>query len=102
MERTIKFVATAVKWRDRVNGNTYHSVRVTRCADGETLYCPFTYGYGDHYKQTALAAMQAAGWLPAKYVEKGAEFMYERENGYPILWQCTDGLKRDCVVNGKA
>ena len=28
-------------------------------------------------------------------------FDYERENNYPILWTVSDGLKRECVANGK-
>ena len=95
MERTIKFSANVVKWRDKVNGNTYHSVRVTRCADGATLACPFTYGYGEHYRQTALEAMSNAGWIPGRWVA------YERENNYPILWNVSDGKKRECVANGQ-
>ena len=59
--RKILFVCEAVKWFDRANGNTYHACKVTRTADGEVLACPFTYGYDDHYKTTALEAMEAAG-----------------------------------------
>lgn len=27
-------------------------------------------------------------------------YSYEMENGYPINWNVTDGLKRDCIANG--
>lgn len=106
MNRTILYVANAARWFDRANGNTYHSVNVTRCADGETLYCPMEYGYGDAYRTTALEAMEKAGWLPPKYSGRHANgssnaHNYERENNYPILWNVSDGLKRDCVNNGK-
>ena len=105
--RTILFVANAARWFDKINGNTYHSVRVTNCATGETIPCPWQYGYGDQYRQTALAAMLEAGWLPEQYGEKlpsgGTNvYAYERENNYPILWNVSDGLKRDMVANGKA
>jgi len=104
--RKIKFTATAARWFDKVNGNTYHSVRITRHRDGKTIYCPFQYGYGDQYRYTALDAMARAKWLPPRYrqpmssggLNVGA---YERENNYPILWTVSDGLKRDCVANGK-
>jgi hypothetical protein len=99
MEPTIQFVCTAARWFDKVNGNTYHSVRITRCADGATIAAPFQYGYGDQYRQTALEAMLAAGWLEGQAYN--SLFRYERENGYPVLWNVTDGLKRDCVANGK-
>jgi hypothetical protein len=105
MNRKIKFLAAACRWFDRVNGNTYHSVRITRCRDGETIVCPFQYGYGDAYRQTALVAMAAAKWLPVKY--RGAHangssnaWSYERENGYPVEWMVSDTLKRDCIANG--
>ena len=106
MNRKIKFVAVAVRWFDKYNGNTYHSVRVTRCRDGKTIACPLQYGYGDHYRQTALGAMEKAKWIPAKYSGKtpngGKElWSYERENGYPIEWTASDGLKRECVRNGE-
>ena len=65
----IKFTATAVRWFDKVNGNTYHSVRIVRHRDGAILYCPWQYGYGDQYRYTALEAMAKAEWLPPKYSE---------------------------------
>jgi hypothetical protein len=106
MKRTILFTATAKRWFDKVNGNTYHSVRVVRHSDGEVLFCPFQYGYGDQYRYTALEAMARAGWLPEEYtvplVSGGLNvWAYERENNYPILWNVSDGLKRDCVANGR-
>lgn len=95
----IKFICQAIKWRDKVNGNTYHSVRITRCADGKVIAGQFQYGYGDHYRQTAIEEMLAAKWLPKKYNKENAH-LYERENNHPIDWNVTDGLKRDCVENG--
>lgn len=106
--RKILFVAHAVKWFDKVNGNTYHSVRITRTSDGTTIAAPFQYGCGDHYKQTGLELMAENKWLPVKYrgkEETGARFpkayMYERENNYPIEWNVRDGKKRECVANGE-
>ena len=102
-----KFVAQACRWFDKVNGNTYHSVRITRCSDGAVIACPWGYGYGEQYRDTALLAMSKAGWIPAKYREAGdpAEtstlYRYERENNYPVLWSVSDGLKRDMVKNGQ-
>jgi hypothetical protein len=58
------------------------------------------YGYGDHYRQTALQAMLAAGWLPKTYTADTV-FWFERENNYPIQWTVSEGRKRDCEAHGK-
>ena len=106
----IKFIAHGQRWFDRGNGNTYHSVKITRCKDGKTIKHPITYGYGDAYRQTALKIMAENKWLPPKYRDcprtardgsKRYRRLYERENNYPIHWSVTDGLKRDCVANGE-
>jgi hypothetical protein len=101
----IKFVANVARWFDRVNGNTYHSVNITNVETGETIYCPMTYGYGEHYKQSGLEIMEKSGLIPEKYRgrhENGSPkyYAFERENDYPIMWNVSDGLKRDCVKNG--
>ena len=106
--RKIKFTAVVVKWFDRINGNTYHSVRITRHRNGKELVCPFTYGYDSAYEQTALQAMADAKWIPPKY-RRSMDGMtssyenlwaYQRENNYPILFTVSDGLKRECIANG--
>jgi hypothetical protein len=80
------------------NGNTYHNVRITNNATGESIVTGTTYGYGDHYRQTALAAMDRAGWLPAEYSgDVRKHYEYERENDYPIAWTVEDTNKRDMV-----
>ena len=103
--RKIKYVAHAARWFDKVNGNTYHSVNITRVKDSKVIFCGLRYGYDDHYKQTALEAMAKEKWLPVKYRGRNDNgtyeaMNYERENNYPIEWMVTDGLKRDCIRNG--
>lgn len=116
--RQIRFTVIAKKWFDKVNGNTYHSVRCVRHLDNAIVVGEFQYGYGENYKQTALYAMFDAGWFsrvlrkvlaPAnepnkfkmvKYTQNTIA-LYERERNYPILWTVSDGLKRDCIANGK-
>ena len=95
-----KFTVIAKKWFDKVNGNTYHSVRCIRHRDGKVIVGQFQYGYGESYRHTALYAMRAEKWLPKKYNEF-SPFAYERENNCPIIWDVSNGLKRDCVANGK-
>jgi len=123
--RQIKFTVIAKKWFDRVNGNTYHSVRCVRMRDNAIVVGQFQYGYGEHYKQTALSVMFDAGWfkrftrlaisgidpIQAKiqsengfeeiYYTHSTIYLFEWENNYPILWTVSAGLKRDCVANGK-
>lgn len=102
MERLLKFTVIAIKWFDKYNGNTYHSVRCIRHKDNAIVVGAYQYGYGEHYKQTALAIMAKADWLPGiKYQDFDAQWQYERENNYPILWTVSGGLKRDCIANGK-
>ena len=96
--RIIKFTACGARWFDRTNGNTYHSVQIHNLETGETISQGETYGYDDHYKQTALTLMLKAGWLPEKYTEKDV-CSFERENDYPIIWHVSDGLKRDMKAN---
>ena len=103
MSRQIKFIGHAYLWFDRINGNTYHSVEITRCRDGAVLYAPYQYGYGECYRQTALEAMSRAKWLPRKYRGNrgvGLCYLYERENNYPIQWITTDSTKRECIAHG--
>lgn len=98
--RRIKFICHAVKWFDKVNGNTYHSVRVVRVRDGAVIAQGMTYGYGSQYEQTALELMADNKWLPAKY--RGAKkYQYSIDNNYPIHWEVCSGLKRDMITNAK-
>lgn len=104
-EKKIEFIAHAVRWFDKVNGNTYHSVRIERVKDGAILKSsPIIYGYGDHYRQTAIDLMIENNWIPSKYGKKQTNggnlgYMFERENGYPIYWDVRDGLKREMKAN---
>jgi hypothetical protein len=99
MDPKVKYVCTAVKWFDKVNGNTYHSVSIVRTLDGERIVsCDMVYGYRDHYRHTALVLMLKAGWLPETYNEKNI-YSFERENDYPILWNVRDGSKREMKEN---
>ena len=97
--RKILFTVIAKRWFDRINGNTYHSVRCVRHKDSKIIVGQFQYGYGDCYRQTALEIMCDAKWLPKQYNRENM-WRYERENNYPILWDVSDGLKKDCIANG--
>ena len=95
----IKSICVVVQWRDKINGNTYHSVKIIRTSDGKQLAShPIVYGYDTQYRYTALLTMVKAGWLPSKYTQNNY-YEYERDNDYPIYWSVTTGLKRDMINN---
>ena len=94
--RKIKFICEVAKWFDRVNGNTYHSVKITRIKDSAVIKQTMTYGYERQYEQTALELMAKNKWLPVKYRED--YFRYCMDNNYPIEWIVTEGLKRDMLA----
>lgn len=51
----------AFEWFDKVNGNSYFAGKVTinfGLPNEKSLNLPFQYGYGDHYKDMAVKALQ--------------------------------------------
>ena len=59
--QAIRYTGIAKKWFDKVNGNTYHSVRITRNKDNSVVKAK-AYGYDNQYKYTGILAMDKAGW----------------------------------------
>ncbi len=58
------------RWRDS-NGNTYHTATTT--IDGaEWPTTPVTYGYGEHYMETALEQLEQDGTVKVR-INSGAE-----------------------------
>ena len=92
------YSVNACRWFDS-SGNTYRSVRCTRHSDGAVVANGWHYGYGEHYKQTAQELMETEKWIVLPFDTPAQS--YDRDNGYPIIWNVTDGLKRDMVANGK-
>jgi len=59
------------RWWQQSYGNTYHSVRVL--LDGvEVAHCPYAYGYGSAYSQTAVKLLKQAGIVPSDHRAVGA------------------------------
>jgi hypothetical protein len=51
-----KYLIECFEWFDKLNGNSYHSVRINALTNkGEKLIAclPIEYGYGEQYKYTA-------------------------------------------------
>ena len=58
----VKYIVIARKWRDKVNGNTYHSVVITNARTNKKMYSSgMTYGYGEQYRHTALSFLEKKG-----------------------------------------
>ena len=64
-------VINSRRWFDKVNGNACHAVQVF---DGNELIGQqgFTYGYGEHYRQTAFELLIKAGYYEGVRRENGA------------------------------
>ena len=107
MKQNIKYIANVAQWRDKVNGNTYHSVRVTRLKDGKQLKSrAMVYGAGTH-AQTTADLMLAAGWVPLEWrVKRDGEVcaFSSLQNmqiiaNYPVHYEVREGLKREMYAN---
>ena len=59
----IKYLIHSKKWRDRVNGNTYHAVRILNNQNNSMIAAPFQYGYGEQFIQSASEVMIKNGWI---------------------------------------
>ena len=86
----IKYVIHAKKWRDKVNGNTYHSARVLDTQSQLQLTVPFQYGYGDQFVSSSSSEMIKQGWIKEEL--KGLDF----QNIHII---CEDNCKKKDVIN---
>lgn len=73
----------AKRWFQKTFGNTYHSVMIH--VNGNSIYVPFTYGYGEQYKVTAMNALKENGYRVGDYVDFCDMI---RNNGFEI--QCID------------
>ena len=69
----IKYVIHAKKWRDKVNGNTYHAARVLDTQVQLQLIVPFQYGYGDQFVSSSSNEMIKRGWIKEKL--SGTDFL---------------------------
>ena len=89
----------ARKWFDKVNGNTYHTVKIFIENNGEndTLKTKgIVYGYGNHYQQTACEMLNKAGYkINAQTVKKvNAAAGYEVLKDTSFRYGCFYGLHR--------
>ena len=69
----IKYTIHSKKWRDKINGNTYHAVKIINNETHEGITAPFQYGYGTQFLQSASEVMIKKGWIKEKL--KGTDFL---------------------------
>jgi len=59
----IKYIIHVKKWRDKTNGNTYHSAIILNTQNHLMIAAPFQYGYGDQFLQSASDVMIKEKWI---------------------------------------
>ena len=64
MKNTNKIIITAKEWFDKINGNSYFAVKIE--LENETLFIPFSYGYGDSYYYATMKLLSKENYLPEK------------------------------------
>ena len=81
-------------WFDKTYGNTYHSVRLE--ANGLSVgQVPMTYGYGQHYEQTALEYLKKIGLVSSEI-----RYLSElRRNGVIVYIAASDRKKSELHKN---
>lgn len=62
-----KVIVEGRRWFQKTYGNTYHTVKVT--VDNETFYSDITYGYGNHFEQTAIEILRENDFIVPEYGE---------------------------------
>lgn len=86
------------RWRDSY-GNTYHTSTVYLNGK-EWKTSPITYGYGDHYLETAAKMLESAGKIPPRkrFASGGKESVWRhmQDLGIPFSYEATNvKRKRD-------
>lgn len=89
----------ARKWFDRVNGNTYHAVKIDIENGGETETLKtngLVYGYGEHWRQTACELLKEAGYKlhPSTVKSINTAAGYELQRDTEIKYGDLYGLHR--------
>lgn len=69
------------RWFQKSCGNTYHSVTII--VNGIELYVGCSYGYGNHYLQTTLEALQDEYDIPTEYGEF-LKFLHDNNFTYSV------------------
>lgn len=100
IKNIIEIHIQARKYFDKVNGNTYHSVKVLLIGNkgkSETLIAEPQYGYGEGWNQTALDLVRAkfkrAKSLHAKYSNGNKVYSYLTSWARDKKFQCNTDVQ---------
>jgi hypothetical protein len=89
MKRFKYIIIDGRRWLQRTYGNTYHNVTVT--VDGVSLPASGQhYGYGDHYRQTALDVLQKAGYFKGYTYGEFCQWCYTEKNRRRVYFTVSD------------
>lgn len=88
------------EWFDRINGNSYHSARITinyGMKSEQNFRVPFSYGYGSMYEQNTFELLRGQGII------KETDRMYTLQESGVIIRSSIQRncLKRDVVAWGE-
>ena len=98
MKRKVKIKTidvNAKEWFDRVNGNSYYSVRVTLnygTKTERTLVAPLQYGYGDCYMQTAYELVKAYNGEEPR--SNGVLWVWCKDNGVILRYNKQENVRK--------
>ena len=97
MESKENIIIIGKEYFDSINGNSYHTSEVF--VDGNMIgKSNVTYGYGDHYQQTAIEVLKSKGYLKdlIQYKNGGSEALYQYcdRKGIKLITRKIEGLKR--------
>ena len=90
----MKLLIEGFEWFDKINGNSYHTIRITNLKDNCVIYksnC-IVYGYGDQYQHTAYEEL-----ISLKLVKKEDEYNHNLNRKRFIFRKQENMLKRDIL-----
>jgi len=90
----IKYLIEGFEWFDKINGNSYHTIRITDLNKNEVIYKSdnIVYGYGNQYEHTAYKKLIGLG-----LVKKEDEYNHELNHKRFIFRKQDNMLKRDIL-----
>ena len=89
-----KYLIEGFEWFDKVNGNSYHNVNITRIKDNKLIVSSgLTYGYGNQYEQTAYDEL-----IKLELVKEEDRHNHELNRKRFIYRKIENCLKRDLRI----